>query len=79
MKNPFEKDDHSGLIIAVAAGALVAGVLTYLFLTDSGHDVIRSVKHKFKDEAKELAADIVSKKSGLKKKTLKKAADHFIK
>ncbi len=79
MKNPFKKEDNTGLIVAVAAGAALAGVLAYLFLTESGNEVIKSVKHKLKDEAKDLASGIVSDKTGVKKKTVKKVADHIVK
>ncbi|WP_121812342.1 hypothetical protein [Mucilaginibacter kameinonensis] len=79
MKNPFKKEDNTGLIVAVAAGALVAGALAYLFLTESGAEVIRSIKHKLKDEAKNLASDVVSAKTGIKKKKIKKVADHIVK
>ncbi|QEM10772.1 hypothetical protein [Mucilaginibacter rubeus] len=79
MKNPFKKEDNTGLIVAIAAGALVAGTLAYLFLTESGGEVVRSIKHKLKDEAKDLASDVVSAKTGIKKKKIKKVADHIVK
>lgn len=79
MKNPFKKEDNTGLIVAITVGALVAGTLAYLFLTESGGEVIQSIKHKLKDEAKALASDVVSAKTGIKKKKIKKAADHIVK
>ena len=79
MKNPFKKEDNTGLIVAVAIGVVATGVLTYLFLTESGSEVIRSVKHKLKDEAKDLASGVVSKKTGVKKRIVKKVADHIVK
>lgn len=79
MKNIFKKEDNTGLIVAAVAGALVAGTLAYLFLTESGSEVIKSAKHKIKDEAKDLASGIVSDKTGVKKKTVKKVADHIAK
>lgn len=78
MKNLFKKEDNTGLIVAVVAGAVLAGTLAYLFLTESGSEVIKSVKHKLKDEAKDLASGIVSAKTGVKKKTVKKVADHIV-
>jgi hypothetical protein len=79
MKNPWENEDHSGLIVMIAAGALVAGALAYLLMTDSGNEVVKSVKHRLKDKAKDLASDVISKKTGVKKKLVKKAADHIAK
>ncbi|MFC0514260.1 hypothetical protein ACFFGT_08620 [Mucilaginibacter angelicae] len=78
MKNLFKKEDNTRLIVAVAAGAVLAGTLAYLFLTESGGEVIQSIKHKLKDEAKDLASGIVSDKTGVKKKTVKKVADHIV-
>lgn len=68
MKNPLRKEDHTGLIVGVAAGVLVAGALAYLFLTDSGKEMLKG-----------LASDVISKKTGVKKKLVKKAADHVAK
>ena len=79
MKNPFERENNTGLIVAVAVGAVAAGALAYLFLTDSGSEVMRSVKHRVKDRAKDLASGIISQKTGIKKKTVKKVADHVAK
>lgn len=78
MKNPFVKQDKTGLIVAIAAGSLIAGLAAYLFLTESGSEVISSIKHKLKDEAKGLASDVVSNKTGIKKKTVKKAANQIV-
>jgi len=80
MKNPLkEEEDNTGLIIMIAAGAIVAGALAYLLLTDSGNEVVKSVKHRFKEKAKDLASDVISKKTGVKKKAVKKVADHVAK
>lgn len=79
MKNPFEKEGHTGLIVAVAAVAAVAGSLAYLFLTESGGELRRSIKHKLKEEAKDLASGVLSTKTGVKKSTVKKAADLVVK
>ena len=77
MKNPFEKQDHTGVILAAAVGAALTGALAYLFLTESGSEVLNSIKHKLKDDAKELASDLISHKTGIKKRTVKKVADHI--
>jgi hypothetical protein len=79
MKNPFEKKDNSTLIFAIAAGALTAGVLTYLYLTESGASARTSLAHKVKDEAKNLAAALISDKTDIHKHTVKKVADHVVK
>jgi hypothetical protein len=75
MKNPFQKEDNSGIIIAAGIAALAAGALAYLFLTESGSKTRKSIKHRLSAEVKDMAASAVSKKTGIKKKTLKKAAD----
>ncbi|QQL49059.1 YtxH domain-containing protein [Mucilaginibacter ginkgonis] len=36
MKNPFEKEDNSSLIIGMLIGSLAAGAATYLFMTKRG-------------------------------------------
>jgi len=79
MKNPFEKQDNTGLIALAAAAAIAAGTLAYLYLTESGGEVRKSIRHKLKDEAKSLAAGAISKKTGVKKQTLKKVADYIVK
>ena len=79
MKNPLEKEDHTGVIVAAAIGAAVAGTLAWLFLTESGNDVIQSIRHKLKDDAKNIASDLISHKTGVRKRTVKKVADHIVK
>jgi len=79
MENPLKKEDNSQLIVMIAAGAVVAGALAYLFLTESGDEVLESIKHRIKDKAKDLAADVISNKTGVKKHTVKKVADKVVK
>lgn len=78
MENPFEKKDHTTLLIALAAGALVAGAVAFLALTKEGQDAIDSIKHKVKDAFKDMAAGIISDKTGVHKKTVKKVEDHIV-
>lgn len=78
MKNPLKKEDHTELIVAIAIGAVAAGALAYLFLTEGGGKLRGSLKHKLKDSAKNLAAGIVSDKTGIKKTTVKQVADHVV-
>lgn len=79
MKNPIEKQDNTVLIVAVTIGAIAAGTLAYLYLTEGGSEVRSSIKHKFKDRAKDLASGIISDKTGIKKKKIKKTADQIVK
>jgi gas vesicle protein len=39
MENPFNKKENTALIVGVIAGAVVAGAVAYLFLTDTGTQV----------------------------------------
>jgi len=78
MENPFEKKDHTTLIIALAAGALVAGAIAYLALTEDGQEAIESVKHKVIDLAKDFAAGVISDKTGVHKKNVKKVEDQIV-
>jgi hypothetical protein len=79
MENPFEKKDHTILIFALAAGALVGGAIAYLSLSEQGQEAMDSIKHKVKDLAKDLAAGIISDKTGVRKRTVKKVEDHIVK
>jgi len=79
MKNPFEKENHTGLIVLAAAAAVTAGGLAYLYLTNDGGEARDSIKHKIKDLAKDLASDFISNKTGFEKGTVKKVADHIVK
>jgi hypothetical protein len=79
MKNPFKKQDHTGLIVAVAIGAAATGVVAYLYMTEGGSEVRGSIKHKLKDVAKDLTSGLISDKTGVKKKAVKKVADHVVK
>jgi len=78
MKNPLIKINNTTLIIAIAAGALTTGALAWLFLTEHGTIKRKNIKHKIKDKAKKLAADAVSKKTGLKKKTVSHIAGNIV-
>ena len=75
MKNPFEKEKHTGLIGGLLIGGVVAAGLAYLFLTEDGEKVLESIKHKVKDMAKDLVAGVISDKTGISKPTVKKTED----
>jgi hypothetical protein len=76
MKHLFEKESNTGLIVLAVAGAVTAGVLAYLFLTEDGEKVRESIRRDLRSHAKDLASDLISHKTGLKKRTVRKAADH---
>ncbi|MDB5117376.1 MAG: hypothetical protein JWQ79_2868 [Mucilaginibacter sp.] len=69
----FEKENNSGLIAALIIGGVAAAALSYLFLTEDGEEILAGLKHKVKDMAKDLGAEIVSGKTGISKKSVKKA------
>ena len=79
MKNPFAKEDNSGLIAAMVIGSITAGLITFLYLTESGAAVRSKFKKKVKEKAKDKAAGVVSKKTGVRKKAVKAAADVVVK
>jgi hypothetical protein len=69
----FEKENNGGLIAALIIGGVAAAALAYLFLTEDGEEILAGLKHKVKDMAKDLGAEIVSGKTGISKKSVKKA------
>ena len=79
MKKLFEKHSNSGTIAAVLLGGVALGAVAYLYLTDSGKSKRGQFKKKLKEKGKQLAANVVSKKTGLSKKLVKKVADHVVK
>ncbi|MBW4891433.1 hypothetical protein KXQ82_17020 [Mucilaginibacter sp. HMF5004] len=50
MKNPFVKNDNTGLVAAIAIGSVAAGAVTYLFTTERG----AGVRQKIADYAMQL-------------------------
>jgi hypothetical protein len=79
MKNPFEKDSHTTLIVAVAIVSIAAGAVAFLFLTETGNDTRKSLKKKIRAIAKDAAVDAISKKTKIKKRAVKAVADHIVK
>ncbi|GAB2978707.1 hypothetical protein GCM10027049_12820 [Mucilaginibacter puniceus] len=78
MKNPFAKEDNRGAIAAVLLGGVALGAVAYLYLTDSGASQRGKFKKTLKEKGKKMAANAVSKKLGISKKTLKKLADKVV-
>jgi len=79
MKNPFEKKKPTGLIGGLVIGGVVAAGLAYLFFTEDGEEWLEGLKHKVKDMAKEMAAGVISDKTGFDQSTVKKAEDVVVK
>lgn len=46
MKNPFQKEDHTVLIAGLVIGAAAAGTAAYLFLTENGGEIRRTIGDK---------------------------------
>jgi gas vesicle protein len=79
MKNPFEKEDNSGLYIGIAIGAAAGIALGYLFLTDKGAQYRRQLRRAVKEKVSDRAAEIIDKKTIVPKKAAKVATDAVIK
>ncbi|TSJ43657.1 hypothetical protein FO440_05570 [Mucilaginibacter corticis] len=90
MKNPFvKKNNHNTLIALGVTGAAAAGAIAYLYFTENGtntrsklSDAVSGEFDKFskvlKDGFKDLTANIISDKTNVSKKTVRKVADHVI-
>jgi gas vesicle protein len=78
MKNPFEKEDHTGLYVGIAIGAAAGIALGYLFLTDKGAQYRRQLT-TVKEGVSDTAAGIIDKKTIIPKKAAKVATDAVIK
>ncbi|QKJ29341.1 hypothetical protein HQ865_06080 [Mucilaginibacter mali] len=78
MKNTYEKQDRSLLIGAIALGAAIAGGLAYLFLTESGTTLRGKMKSAIKEKGKDVAANALTKKTGVPKNITKAAANTML-
>ncbi len=47
MKNPFVKHDNTTLIASLAIGSVAAGAAAYLFMTERGSSMRRSLMERF--------------------------------
>lgn len=79
MKNPFEKEDHTGLIVGIGIGVAAGIGLGWLFLTDKGAQYRRQISRKFKEGISDTAAEVIDKKTIIPKKVAKVATDAVIK
>lgn len=76
MKNPFaRKQDKTVLIGAIAAGAVLAGTLTWLLLTDDGNEKRERWQDWLEEKGKDIAANFLSAKTGVEKAISKKVAE----
>ncbi len=76
MKNPFKKTNNTAIIATVAVAGLAAGVVAYLFLTESGSEVRSGLKKKIKSIAKDAAVDAINKHTRIPKKVARAATEH---
>jgi hypothetical protein len=79
MKNPFKRDDHTALIVAIAIAGIAASAFAFLYLTDKGKNARKGLTKKIKSIAKDAAVDAVSKKTKVSKKAVKEVADRLAK
>lgn len=79
MKNPFKKEDYTGLIIGIGAGVAAGIALGWLFLTNTGAQYRRQISRKIKEGVSDAAADLIDKKTIFPKKAAKVATDAVIK
>jgi gas vesicle protein len=79
MKNPFEKEDYTGLIVGIAVGVTVGIGLGWLYLTDRGGQYRRQLTRKFREALSDTAAEVIDRKTIIPKKAAKVATDAVIK
>ncbi|RKR80439.1 hypothetical protein BDD43_0546 [Mucilaginibacter gracilis] len=79
MKNPFEKDDHTGLIVGIAIGVTAGITLGWLFLTKKGAEYREQITNRFKEVISDDAAELISEKTIIPKKGAKVATDIVVK
>ena len=79
MKNLFEKEDHTGLIVGLAVGAAAGIGLGWLYLTESGAQYRRQLSRKVKEAVSDTTATVIDKKTIVPKKLAKMGTDAVIK
>ena len=79
MKNPFEKEDHTGLFVGIAVGVTAGIGLGWLFLTENGAQYRRQIGRKVKEAISDSTAEVIGNKTIIPKKVAKVATDAVIK
>jgi hypothetical protein len=79
MKNPLAKQDNTALFVSIAVGAITAGAIAYLYLTEDGAEAREKLSGKIKGLIKDAAAGVIADKTPVSKKTAKKVVDHVAK
>jgi len=79
MKNPFQKEDHTTLIVGIGVGVAAGIGLGWLYLTDKGAQYRRQISRKVKEDISDTAAGLIDKKTIIPKKAAKVATDAMIK
>ena len=79
MKNPFKKEDNTGLYVGIAIGAAAGITLGWLYLTEAGAQYRRNITRKVKETLSDTAAEVIDTKTIIPKKVAKVATDAVIK
>jgi hypothetical protein len=79
MRNPFQKQNNTALIATISIGALTAGTIAFLFLTEEGENIRRNLSQTIKGNLKSKAADLISRKTIIPQKVAKMIAGHLTK
>ncbi|MES2456291.1 MAG: hypothetical protein V4594_12150 [Bacteroidota bacterium] len=79
MKNPFKKEDHTGLMVGISVGIAAGIALGWLYFTDTGTQYRRQITSKVKAGISDTAAEVIDQKTIVPKKAAKVATDAVIK
>jgi len=79
MKNPFEKEGHTGLIVGMAVGVTAGIGLGWLFLTGKGAQYRKQISGRFRELVSDEAAELIVENTIVPKKAAKVGTDAVIK
>lgn len=79
MKNPFEKEDNTGLIVGIAVGVAAGIGLAYLFMTEKGSAYRAQIAEKFQEGVSDKVAEFLDNNTIVPKKAAKVVTDTVIK